>query len=141
MTMTTATRTRKQQPRTLRLTTVGKLDVLWLTAGKLTTAYKLTRLPSDFGAAYRLDKAIQGDGQAQSYDVCLLDGGRSTCECLGHLHHKTECKHIASLWLLTKQGKLEGPKPAPETSPAADPFARVRTPSRDNYGPLELDDL
>jgi hypothetical protein len=106
--MTTATRktTRKPETRSLRLTTVGNADVLWISVGKLTTAYKLTQLPSDFGAAYRLDKAIGGDGQAQSYDVCLLQGGRSTCECLGHLHHKTECKHIAALGLLTKQGKL-----------------------------------
>jgi hypothetical protein len=74
----------------------------------LTTAYKLTKLESDFGAAYRLDKADNGRGQPESYDVCLLDGGRSTCECKGHLQHghKTTCKHIASLALLTKQGKL-----------------------------------
>jgi hypothetical protein len=101
---------RKPETRSLRLTTIGTADVLWLTVGKLTTAYKLTRLPSDFGAAYRLDKAIQGDGQEESYDVCLLEGGRSSCECKGHLRHKTECKHIAALALLVKQGRLDGPK-------------------------------
>jgi hypothetical protein len=106
--MTTATRTRKPQPRSMRLCTIGTADVLWLTVGKLTTAYKLTRLESDFGQAYRLSKAIQGDGAAEEYDVCLLDGGRSTCECKGHLQHghKTVCKHIAALGLLQKQGKL-----------------------------------
>jgi hypothetical protein len=106
--MTTATRTRKTLPRSMRLTTIGTSDVLWLTVGKLTTAYKLTRLPSDFGAAYRLDKADQGDGQPESYDVCLLDGGRSICGCKGHLQHghKTVCKHIAACALLHKQGKI-----------------------------------
>src|SRR5262249_43060319 len=124
--MTPATRTRKQQPRSMRLTTVGTADVLWLTVGKLTTAYKLTRLESDFGSAYRLAKADQGSGQPESYDVCLLDGGRRTCEGKGQLQHgnKTVCKHVAALWLLAKQGKLEAPK-QPVIVNAEEPMARL----------------
>src|SRR5262245_11025488 len=38
------------------------------------------------------------DGLLESYDVCLLDGGRSTCECKGALRwgHKMPCKHISN---------------------------------------------
>jgi hypothetical protein len=132
--MLTATRTRttrKSEVRSMRLTTIGNADVLWLTVGKLTTAYRLTRLPSDHGTAYRLEKADHGNGTPETYDVCLMDGGRSTCECKGHLQHghKTVCKHIAALALLTKQGKLQStPKPAarqPVITNADEPMARV----------------
>jgi len=82
----TSNTARKPQPRSLRLCTIGTADVLWLTVGKLITAYKLTRLPADFGTAYRLEKAQQGNGPEDHYDV-LLDGARTSCECLGNLKH------------------------------------------------------
>jgi hypothetical protein len=105
----TSKRARKPQARSMRLTTIGTADVLWLTVGKLTTAYKLTRLPSDWGTAYRLEKAIQGNGQQEQYDV-LLDGARTSCECHGNLRWN-RCKHVESLQALVKQGKLDGPTP------------------------------
>jgi hypothetical protein len=107
--MTTATKTRKPQTRTANLQTIGTTRVLWLSVGKLTNAYKLEALESDFGTAFRLSKADQGDGTSETYDVCLLEAGRSTCECKGHLAHAhkgTVCKHIAALGVLTKQGKI-----------------------------------
>jgi hypothetical protein len=108
MTMTT-TKTRKPQTRIARLMTLGQSQVLGLTAGKNTTFYKLEKLASDFGTAFRLSKADNGDGAPEVYDVNLMAGGRSTCECKGHLAHAhkgTVCKHIASLFQLQKQGKL-----------------------------------
>src|SRR5215831_6583355 len=100
----TTTPVRKSQPRSLRLCTIGTADVLWLTVGKLTTAYKLTRLPSDFGTAFCLEKAQQGDGPEDHYDV-LLDVACTSCECLGNLRWN-RCKHVESLQALVKQGKI-----------------------------------
>jgi hypothetical protein len=107
--MTTTTRTRKPETRIARLMTLGQSQVLGLTAGKNTTFYRLEKLASDFGRAYRLSKADNGQGEPEVYDVNLMDGGRSTCECKGHLRWApkgTVCKHIASLFQLIKQGKL-----------------------------------
>jgi hypothetical protein len=112
MNMTTAARTRKtkQQPRSASLMVLADgSKVLWLTIGGDAQSYGLTPLDSDFGTAFRLAKADRGDGRSEQYDVCLLEGGRSTCECKGHLAHAhkgTVCKHIASLFQLQKQGKL-----------------------------------
>jgi hypothetical protein len=111
MTTTTTARTRKPQTRTAKVQHLEAATILWLTVGHETTAYKLTRLSSDFGTAYRLMRADKGDGQgSETYDVNLQAGGRSTCECecKGHLRwsHKTECKHIACLFQLQKQGKI-----------------------------------
>jgi hypothetical protein len=116
-TATTKKTTKKPATRSLRLTQIGSANVLWLTVGKLTTAYRLEAIPSDFGMAYQLSKADQGDGSPETYHVCLLQGGRSTCECKGHLRHQTECKHIASLWQLVKQGQLDAPKAEPKPAP------------------------
>jgi hypothetical protein len=95
---------RRTQQRAAKLQTVGAALVLWLTTDRLTVAYRLTKLPSDFGHAYRLDKADQGDGQPETYDV-LLDGERSSCECKGFLrwHH---CKHVESLTTLRQLGRV-----------------------------------
>ena len=106
--MTTTTKTRKPQTRTANVQHTADSTILWLTIGHDTTAYKLTELASDFGTAYRLHKADKGDGQSEQYDVCLQEGGRSTCECKGHLRwgHRTVCKHVAALFQLRKQGKI-----------------------------------
>jgi hypothetical protein len=68
--------------------------------------YWLKPLPADFGRAFRLEKF----GTGESYDV-LLDGDRSTCECMGHLRWQTWCKHIVALRQLEAAGKLP---PAPK---------------------------
>jgi hypothetical protein len=68
---------RKPLTRTAKLQHLADTIILWLTVGHETTAYKLTRLPSDFGTAYRLLRADRADGQgSQQYDVCLQDLGR-----------------------------------------------------------------
>jgi hypothetical protein len=146
--MTTATRTRKPEPRTAHLQTIGAVRVLWLTVGKLTTAYHLEPLASDFGTAYRLSKADNGDGGPEVYDVCLLSAGRSTCECLGHLAHAhkgTVCKHIAALFQLQKRGLLPVRTGAPVMVNALEPMARVllggETHRQAKSEPIELDDL
>jgi hypothetical protein len=56
--------------------------------GKLTTAYRVTAIPHQYGkAAFHLDKAHQGGGEEpEQYDV-LLDGQFSTCDCVGFSHH------------------------------------------------------
>jgi hypothetical protein len=143
--MTTATKTRKPQPRTAHLQTLGTTRVLWLTVGKNTTAYHLEALDSDFGAAYRLSKADNGDGTPEVYDVCLIQGGRSTCECLGFLHHghKTTCKHVAALFQLQKRGLLDAHQPVMVN--AEESMARVllggETHRQAKSEPVEHDDL
>jgi hypothetical protein len=109
MNTTTTPKSRQPQTRTAHVQQLGRTTVLWLTVGADITSYKLTALASDFGVAYRLLRADKGDGQGSAeYDVCLLDGGRSTCECLGSLRwrHRTTCKHVAALFQLRKQGKI-----------------------------------
>jgi hypothetical protein len=113
--MTTTTKTRKPQTRTAHVQQLGRTTVLWLTVDRLTTAYSVHRLPHDFGsAAFRLEKADQGDGQPEVYDV-LLDGPRSTCDCKGFLRHGmsaqggTGCKHIAAAQSLYLAGRLPLP--------------------------------
>jgi hypothetical protein len=113
--MTTATKTRKPQTRTAHVQQLGRITVLWLTVDRLTTAYSVRRLSHDFGkAAFRLEKADQGDGQPEVYDV-LLDGPQSRCDCKGFLRHGmsaqagTGCKHIAACQSLYLAGRLPLP--------------------------------
>jgi hypothetical protein len=75
----TATRktTRLPEPRTAHLTTIGNVRVLWLSVGKLTTAYRLESLESDFGRAFRLSKADNGSGESEVYDVNFMISSRS----------------------------------------------------------------
>jgi hypothetical protein len=70
--------------------------VLGLTCGKDTTFYGLRTLDHGFGeAAFRLDKAERGGVAGEVYDV-LIDGARSSCECMGFLRWK-RCKHVGVL--------------------------------------------
>jgi hypothetical protein len=115
-------RNQAHQGRIARLMTLDTVQVLALTAAKDTTFYQLQALQSDFGAAYRLTKAERGNGPQESYDVCLMAGGRSTCACKGHRRWGTQCKHIASLFQLQKRGLL--PVPAPKSQPAPETVAR-----------------
>jgi hypothetical protein len=80
--------------------------VLDLLRGDEAATYWLRPLPSDFGRAYRLTKFLHQDGE--SYDL-LLDGPRSTCECLGHLRWQTPCKHLQALLQLDAAGRLPTP--------------------------------
>lgn len=116
--MASITETRKSRKPSNRTATLGALSdgaqLLWLTQDGKTRGYRLTPLPSDFGAAYRLHKADAGDGHSEQYDVCLdLEHGRHSCECLGFLKHH-HCKHLESIIALVQAGKLVAPKPAPQ---------------------------
>lgn len=121
--MTTATKTRKPAPKpqrsaTLGTTTSGK-TILWLTENGKARAYVLTPLPSDFGTAYRLGKADNGDGHMEEYDV-LLNGRETSCTCPGRTYRHT-CKHVEALLALTAAGKLAAPKPEAPKQPATCP--------------------
>jgi hypothetical protein len=68
--------------------------------------YRLTRLASDFGLAFRLhagcgDRLAEG---AECYDV-LLDGHRSSCTCKGW-EYTGGCKHLSALLSLQAEGRL-----------------------------------
>ena len=103
--MTTATRTRKQPERSAKVQKIGASTVLWLTVGKLTTAYRVEPIVSQIGGkAYRLEKADQGDGQPEVYDV-LLDGQHSTCDCKGHTRWG-HCKHSDCLKTLAGSNRI-----------------------------------
>jgi hypothetical protein len=102
--MTTATRTRKPQPRTAKLMLLGNVQVLALTTGKDTVFYKLETLLADAGRGFRLVKAERGNGPEETCDV-HLDGQQSTCECKGFLRWG-HCKHLESLTALTVAGKV-----------------------------------
>lgn len=96
--VTTATQARQQQPqgpsRTLRLKCkpVGRLPgVVSLTVNGDTQDYLISRVGSQFGDGYKLDKISDGS----TYYVHLSDEG-STCECMGFCRHG-HCKHIDSV--------------------------------------------
>ena len=121
------TPTRKPEARSVKVQKIGGSTVIWFTVGKLTTAYRVTAIPHQFGkAAFRLDKADQGDGAPESYDV-LLDGPFSTCDCVGFSYHGmkaangTGCKHVAGLQAALNAGQLQA-APKPEPKPEASPF-------------------
>jgi hypothetical protein len=98
--------TSTQKPaRSAKVQKVGTSTILWLTVGKLTTAYRVTPLRSQLGdPAFRLTKANQGAGEPEQYDV-QVNGPRSTCECLGFLKHG-HCKHVAGLQAIIASGRL-----------------------------------
>jgi hypothetical protein len=79
--------------------------------------YVLTALPSDFGTAFRLGKADNGDGDMSEYDV-LLHGRETSCTCPGHTY-RNRCKHTEALEALMAAGKLSAPNSAskPEVNP------------------------
>src|SRR5262245_17724673 len=107
--MKTTTKTRKPQARSVRLMQVGGAQVLAITKGKDVTFYGLVELDHGFGqAAFRLSKANRGNGPGEEYDV-LIDGARSSCECLGFLSHR-HCKHLESIDALVKAGSLQLPQ-------------------------------
>jgi hypothetical protein len=70
--------------------------------------YFLSRVPSDFGQAFYLEK-IGAEAEESRYHVNLgADGTGNSCECRGHLRwgHKTPCRHVGALLALRVAGKL-----------------------------------
>jgi hypothetical protein len=105
--MAPATRARRKtvkQERTAKLALIGDTSILWITAGREVTAYRLQDIGADRGRGFRLEKADKGDGETACYDV-NLDGQFSSCECKGFLRHN-HCKHLESLTALQNAGKL-----------------------------------
>lgn len=91
--------------RSAKVQKLCQTTILWLTVGRLTVAYKVTPLKSKLGgAAFRLEKAQQGQGEPETYTV-QVDGPRSTCECLGFLKYN-HCKHVAGLQAVIASGRL-----------------------------------
>jgi hypothetical protein len=83
--MTTATKAPKATKpagRTARVQRLNNLLILWITEGKKIDAYKLTPIPADFGVGIELQKADQGSGENEAYQVNVI-GRDSLCCCKG----------------------------------------------------------
>jgi hypothetical protein len=70
--------------------------------GKASTDYFLSRIPSDFGTAFCLEKV--GDAEGAAYHICL-SADRNLCDCQGHARWQ-HCKHADGLAALVAAGKL-----------------------------------
>ena len=82
------------------------LLTLEIVSGRKNAWYRVTRLASDFGLAFRLNAAC-GDKLAagcESHEV-LLDGRATSCTCPGH-SYTGGCKHVSALIQLVREGKL-----------------------------------
>src|SRR5262245_54971811 len=66
--------------------------------------YWIDAVPSDWGAAYRVQKF----GTGETYSVCL-DGEGGTCGCKGY-EHTGHCRHITGLLQLQAEGALGLPR-------------------------------
>jgi hypothetical protein len=83
-----------------------RLGLVRITVGKGSVDYWLARLPSDFGAAFRLEKFAPAGEEPAAYDVLLADeGGVHSCECRGFLRWG-RCKHADGLLALRRAGRL-----------------------------------
>jgi hypothetical protein len=104
MSTVTKARQRVKPVRTIRLVlplnAEGKNGVVRIAVGKDAADYLLDRLPSDFGTAFRVQKA----GEHVFYNVCLTADG-NLCDCKGHARWQ-RCKHADGLAALVKAGRL-----------------------------------
>jgi hypothetical protein len=104
-------RTRQRKPRvkparTIRLVVPPNADgrnaVVRIAVGQDAADYLLDRLPSDFGTAFRVQKA----GEDTFYNVNLsADGSADVCDCQGFSRWQ-HCKHADGLAALVKAGRL-----------------------------------
>ena len=100
-----AKRVKAKLARSARLgTEFNGVRAMLLTVGKLQTGYYLSRIPADFGEAFRMEKFACDGGDV--YDVNLdAATGNHTCTCKGGTYHG-HCKHIDALKTLREAGKL-----------------------------------
>ena len=119
---TKTTRTNKPTCRSLhwlaRLEDGNGIVEMRLTFEKRTEIHRyfITRLTSDYGTAFRLEK-IGDDASVEGgevYSVCI-DGTRSTCECKGYLRWG-HCKHVDACTAIT--ARETKPTVKPTTTPA-----------------------
>lgn len=99
--MRTLTRKPKTKP-ARRVKLLG--GIMLLTVGKSTTGYYVSRLASDFGTAYRVEKFADANGVREVYDV-NLNGRETSCTCKGGCY-VGRCKHAEALTALVNAGKL-----------------------------------
>ena len=115
ITPTAPARQRKPRPKPARhiqllsAPTADTAGLVRITVGKLSTLYRLSILPADFGAGFRLTKCLMvavADGMweakdGESYDVNLA----GTCECKGYFG-RGRCKHLDGLRKLATLGRI-----------------------------------
>src|SRR6516225_4015227 len=80
----------------------GRNGILVITVGKQTDQYFVSRVPSDFGRGFCLEKI--GDAENTAYHV-NLSAERNTCECKGWCRWQ-HCKHADGLAALVAAGRL-----------------------------------
>ena len=104
---TISPRPRRVKPaRTIRLALAplpSSPGVVTITARGKAADYLLSRLPSDFGEAFRLEKFPPQGGEV--YHVLLSADGKHSCECKGFLRWG-RCKHADGLAALKRAGRL-----------------------------------
>jgi hypothetical protein len=97
---------RVKPARTVRLAVPPSADnpfsIITITQGRKADDYIAQPIPSDWGTAFEVTKIF--DPQQKVYQT-LLDGARSSCTCLGHLHYGY-CRHGEALTALRQHGKL-----------------------------------
>jgi hypothetical protein len=98
---------KKAENRTCRIQQIGAVRILWITAGKTSTAYRLEAIQSQIGGkGFKLTKADQGDGANEAYSV-LVDGVNSSCDCKWGCYGKGKaCRHIAALQMLVTTNRI-----------------------------------
>jgi hypothetical protein len=80
----------------------GRNGVVSISVGKHSQRYFISRIASDYGTAFVLEKCEDPAGTA--YYVCL-DGDKHSCDCAGFTRH-LHCKHADGLAALVQAGKL-----------------------------------
>jgi hypothetical protein len=102
----TKARKRVKPVRTIRLVVPlnaeGGNGLVRISVGKEAADYLLSRIPADFGTAFRLEKV--GEEDATPYHV-NLNGRQTTCECKGFARWN-RCKHADGLAALSAAGKV-----------------------------------
>jgi hypothetical protein len=102
----TTTRRHVKPTRTIRRalppSEVNPFAVVIIATGEAEDVYHVRAIPSDFGAAFEVEKVSALD--ARTYSV-NLQGNGGTCECMGFLRWG-HCRHVEGLHALRAAGKL-----------------------------------
>jgi hypothetical protein len=87
-----------------------QLTLVRITQDDKPAHYWVTPLASDWGLAYRLEKAGEEvkDGEEDTYDVLLENEQDGSCTCPAGVYHGF-CKHQDALRALLAEGKLPLP--------------------------------